>query len=135
MAKKPSASDALMSQLKKTMKPEDEKVKISVKPSQKPSEARKTSATPPKKVSKPKVTESTPKVGKVSNQNVSLYPESRDQIFEIQSLIRKQIGAKCSDSRAVQIALKICPLENADKILKAFSELQAYDGRTSRHKK
>ena len=134
MKKKSAASDALMNQLSKTLKP-GEQSKITVKDSLKPSESRKTSATPTKKAVSPNAAKKPTKVGKVSNQNFSLYPESQDQIFEIISLIRKETGSKCSDSRAVQVALKICPLKDKSKILKAFAELQAYDGRTSRHNK
>ena len=125
MTKKSTSAD-LLAQLGKTMKIEERKA-VSAPPREEASEARKT--TPQKKTAAP------PKKSKsaqrVANQNISLYPENRDMIFEIQTLIRKHTGKKCSDSRAVQLALKICPLKDSGKILAAFSEVSSLDGRSS----
>jgi len=131
MGKKKNAADALMGQLKKTVTKE-KKEPVSVPKKKTPSEARKTSASPPKRKNPSKALKGPQKSSvaqKVTNQNVSLYPINQDQIFELQTLIRNQVGAKCSDSLAIRIALDLCPIDNPGKILEAFSRLQKADGR------
>lgn len=121
-----STSDALLAQLGKTMKTE-EKMTVPAPPKKETSEARKT--TPQER--KPVIRKKDSGVQRVTNQNISLYPENRDMIFEIQNLIRKQTGKKCSDSRAVQLALKMCSLEDPERIITAFAEASSLDGRSS----
>ena len=132
MSKKSSTSDLLMAQLSKSM-PKEKKEPVSVPAKKQPSEARKTTSTPKKKASpkKPVRKSSTPGQ-KVINRNTSLYPEDDDKIFEIQGLLRKELGKKCSDSRAIQLALRLVSLKEVDKIIAAFGEISARDGRSTK---
>lgn len=122
--KKKTASENLLSQLGKTL--ESEKTASRPLPStSKNLEPRKTQKSEQPK-SRP------PKKAKAINRNVSLYPENDDIIYEIQLLLRKHTGKKCSDSRAIQLALKLFPMKEVNACISVFEELCAQDGRSSK---
>ena len=134
MPNKSSASDKLLAQLSKTM-PTGEKEQVSPPAKKKPSEARKTSSQAQKTSTAKTAKKPSKAPQRVQNRNTSLYPEDDKTIFEIQTIIRQELGKKCSDSRAIQLALKICPLKDTQKILSAFDEVTARDGRGSKNRK
>lgn len=65
---------------------------------------------------------------RVSQKNISLYPENLDTIKHLRDIVYDSTGEMLNDSLAVRIALELSSKDNA-KILQAYDRLKKQDGR------